>query len=420
MYWNHLAKIRWGEAIAFLTIFLVGAVVFAVQLATWAIPQLTLYQELVPTKGIILETRITEKKISTDEAEDIILFRPEVLLEYRVDSKIYRNWTFDYPTVSGNGGFIAERQAAEKALTPFTPERRLVCWYRATQPEKAIVVWDVSFWGWCLLILSLGLIILGFIGFWQSFRYLAVSKERQAVLSQPAKKSTEGWETVPDIHAVNESPGTRLSYRLPLGSRPMMSIIGLTIFAGAWNIVAAIVLIHLFFVSTETVTDMLVSTLLWVLFCTAGVILLWNVLRQLWTGIRISTTLLELSDHPVYPGRKYRVLLFQNGILHFRHLAVDLVCEEVARFHQGTDTAVSRKDVFRQTLFSQSDFSTSPEMPLDKEFYLQLPAGAVHSFRQENNEIIWKLELAVQLVHWKELRRDCPLIVRSNVLYSPD
>jgi hypothetical protein len=41
----------------------------------------------------------------------------------------------------------------------------------------------------------------------------------------------------------------------------------------------------------------------------------------------------------------------------------------------------------------------------------------MHSFRQENNEITWKLELIVQLTNRNELRRDCPIVVRpANVL----
>jgi hypothetical protein len=109
------------------------------------------------------------------------------------------------------------------------------------------------------------------------------------------------------------------------------------------------------------------------------------------------------------------VLLHQDGVLQFQTLTVDLVCEEIARFHQGTDTITNRLDVFRQTIFSRSEFSTKPESPLHEEFFLHLPPGCMHSFRHKNNEVAWKLEFTARLVGWSELRRDCPIVVRPEM-----
>jgi hypothetical protein len=51
---------------------------------------------------------------------------------------------------------------------------------------------------------------------------------------------------------------------------------------------------------------------------------------------------------------------------------------------------------------------------LHEEFLLHLPEGAMHSFRQKNNEVAWKLEFVATLAGWSELRRDCPIIVRPG------
>jgi hypothetical protein len=417
-----LSKIHWGEAVAYLTMFIVGTVVFAVQLTTWALPQLTLYQEFVPSRGTVLETRITEKHVShgsgTDSNRNAVRYRPEILLEHRSGNRGYHTWTFDYPTLTetGNRGYFDDRRSAETALEKFTPEQHITCWYRSGHPEQVIAVWNVSILGWCLLSVSFVLIILGLAGFFQSFRYLAVSRERQSVLTQPADSNTELWNTVPDVQTINDSPGTRLSYRLPFDSRPMMPIFGLLAFAIAWNIIAVGILIHLLIVPTDTLTDQVIGIAFRALFCTIGILLFWGVIRRLWNELRIASMLLEISDHPIYPGRKYRVLLYQNNFYRFQLLQVDLVCEEIARFHQGTDTATSRKTVFRKMLFSLSDFTISPEMPLDKEFSLQLPHGAMHSFCCNSNEITWRLELTIHLQGKEPLRRDCCVIVRpANV-----
>jgi hypothetical protein len=410
---SRFSQIRWGEALAFLTILIVGIVIFALQLWTWAIPQLILYQEFIPSRGLISNKRIAEKQFGTETR-----YRPEVLLEHTVEGKTYRVWTFDYPTLQPSEGFNAHRELAESALKPFEVGRRTLCWYRINHPEEAIIIWQSSIWGWFLLLLSFSLIVLGFVGLPQSFRSLAVSKERQAALVTFPKDSTNrpsDWATVPDIRGINESPGTHLSYRLPLGQRPVFLLVGQSLFATAWTIIALVILILTFFDSSEGWTDFIVSLLFRGLFCGVGIALYWMVARQLWITFRVAPTLLELSDHPVYPNRKYRILIHQDGKLQFQNLMVDLVCEEIARFHQGTDTVTNRQDVFRQTIFSRSDFMTTPESPLHEEFFLHLPEGAMHSFRQKNNEVAWKLEFIATLVGWSELRRDCPIVVRPGL-----
>jgi len=407
---TRFSQIRWGEALAFLTMCIVGVVIFAIQLWTWAIPQLTLYQEFVPSRGIILDKRIVEQTFGTE-----VRYRPEVLLEHTVDGRAYRVWTFDYHTLRPKEGFTVHPEFAESLLEPFPVRQWTNCWYRVNDPAQAIVVWQISIWGWFLLLLSFSLIVLGLIGLPQAFRLLAVSKERQvAVLALP-KQHKSDWATIPDIRSINESPGTHLAYRLPLGHRPIFSLIGQTVFAAAWTIIALVVLIQSFFDTAGDWKDLLLNLLFRGLFCAVGIALYWAVARQLWATFRVAPTLLELSDHPVYPNRKYRVLLHQDGMLSFQHLTVDLVCEEIARFHQGTDTVTNRLDVFRQTIFSRSDFSTAPGSPLHEEFYLQLPEGAMHSFRQKNNEVAWKLEFTAQLTGWSELRRDCPIVVRPGL-----
>ena len=407
---NRFSQIRWGEALAFLTMLIVGIVIFGLQLWTWAIPQLTLYQEFVPSRGVILEKRVVEQTFGTE-----VLYRPEVWLEHTVDGRNYRVWTFDYRTLQPKEGFIVHQELAESALEPFDIGQRTNCWYRVSDPEQAIVVWQISIWGWFLLLLSFSLIVLGLVGLPQSFRLLAVSKERQVAVLMLPKPNPSDWATIPDIRSINESPGTHLSYRLPLGHRPFFPLIGQTIFAAAWTIIALVILIQSFFGTAGSWMDQLLNILFRSLFCAFGIILYWVVARQLWITFRVAPTLLELSDHPIYPNRKYRVLLHQDGVLQFQHLMVDLVCEEIARFHQGTDTVTNRLDVFRQTIFSRSDFCTTPESPLHEEFYLQLPEGVMHSFRQNNNEVAWKLEFMAQLVGWSELRRDCPIVVRPGL-----
>ena len=173
-------------------------------------------------------------------------------------------------------------------------------------------------------------------------------------------------------------------------------------------------MLHSWFHPLADWSDHVFGSILRVIFCGVGLVLLIAVFHRILLTFAIGPTLLEISDHPIYPGRRYRLLLLQSGVLRFRELVVAIVCVEIARFHQGTDTITSRKEVFRQPLFSRTDFETTASVPLEQEFFLQLPLGAMHSFRRENNEIQWRIDVFAQLVGWPDIHRDCQVIVQPH------
>jgi hypothetical protein len=413
---SRLPRHRWGEPIFFAIILITGLIVFFIQLWTWAIPQLTFYQEVIPSHGTIIETKIAEITLDT-----VTVFRPEVLLEHQVQGVSYRVWTFDFRTLKPKEGFVADKQRAESALVPFQPGQSIECWYRTGHPEEVVVVWKNFVWGWFFLLLSFSLIVSGLVGFVQSFRLVAVSEERKAARAISAFSSRDNSRrfdcpTIPDIRIISESPGTHLAFRLPLGNQPIFPLVGLTLFTLAWFIISFGIMFHSFIYPAENRSDQVIGVVFRGLFCGVGIILFVNVIHRLLLEFRLGPILLEISDHPLYPGRKYRVLLQQSGILRFNHFSVDLVCEEIARFRQGTDTITNRKNVFRQTIFSRNDFETTPDLPLRQEFFFQLPIDAMHSFRGENNEILWKIDLHAQIVGKPEIRRESPMVVRPVVL----
>jgi hypothetical protein len=110
----------------------------------------------------------------------------------------------------------------------------------------------------------------------------------------------------------------------------------------------------------------------------------------------------------------------QLGTFRFKDFTVAVVCEEIARFRQGTDTITTHKEVFSKTLFHKTDYETQPDMPLVEEMRFSLPFGAMHSFFTEHNEIRWKISVQADITHWPNLNRDCPIIVRpSQIVTSP-
>jgi hypothetical protein len=107
------------------------------------------------------------------------------------------------------------------------------------------------------------------------------------------------------------------------------------------------------------------------------------------TGIGV--TLVEISDHPLYPGGKYEVFISQSGRLKIKTFRVLFVCDEEATYHQGTNTRTARQRVCEQELFRRDNFEIQSGDPFETQVALEVCEGAMHSFTSANNQIGWKI-----------------------------
>ncbi|MDR1478314.1 MAG: hypothetical protein LBJ00_05175 [Planctomycetaceae bacterium] len=429
-----LFKRRFGEPLAFLVIFIVGLVFFSVHIKTWVVPQLTLMQEFILSKGVVLDTHIFDAEVGGKK-----MYSPTVLLQYDAPTPkpntpndeepeiiTYKVWTFNEKYSRTGSDFSYNKNEADKLISIYKVGDVVDCWYRMSDPRVVIVYRQFSLSGYIFLVLSFSLLLLGLIGFCFSFRLHAVSTERRAALEAVAVNSplatlagntrSTAWSTIPDFKIINESPGTHLAFRLPLGNQPIFPLVGLTLFTIAWLFIAAVIMIQSVMTPAVELYDMIGGTILRSLFLGVGFFLSFMVVQKYIRTFGAGMMLLEISDHPIYSGRRYRLLLLVSGTLQFHELSVSVICEEIARFTQGTDTATNRRNVFKQTVFRKSDFDISFDTPLSEEFFIQLPMGAMHSFRQENNEIGWKINIFARIAGWSEVQRECPIVVRPIIM----
>lgn len=407
-----------AEFLIFFIIFLVGFFLLLIHTFSWVIPQWKTVQEYVPGECTVLETRIQSRE-GTEEGKET-LYRPEVRISLIVEQVPYIIWTYEANTLSAEAGFSFDRDSAGEILESFEIGKAYPCWYPPRNPEKAVLKRESSLWGWFFLVIPLCLIAFGIGGITQSIRFFSISEERRAAQIankeraagiSPGSHFARFYPTVPDPKQINDSPGTFLAFRLPILSAPSIRLFILFFFASLWNAIAWSVLVGSLYHSSGAFHEIAFSIIFGLLFCGFGLVLIIGILHGLLTAFGIGPTILEISDHPLYPDRKYRLMLQQSGTLRFRRLEIGLVCEEIARFRQGTDTITSRKDVFSQNLFSKEDFETTREKPFQEEFFIRLPLGAMHSMRLEHNEILWKIVLHAQIIGWSDLLFECPIIV---------
>ncbi|MGL6196007.1 MAG: DUF3592 domain-containing protein [Thermoguttaceae bacterium] len=408
-------------------LFLIGFVFFIFHGITWVIPQLRMLRDSEPGVCTVLETRIQEKKNEhADTAGNESLYRPEVRIAFEVDNVKYVLWTYDSETLTENGGFSADRKLVEKIVNSFNINEQYQFWYNPFDPEKAVLIRGTSIWGWYFLAIPICLMVFGASGLYLSFRNFYISEERKAAIL--AKKASPPlallniipasmpghnpkFPTVPDSKTINDSPGTFLAFRLPTAWQPSVRLFTFAVYVVIWNVIAWVTLTWNLYHTTGTRSDLFFAVTFGVLFCGGGLVLIIWVLHHILKVFGVHPPILEISDHPIYPGRKYRIMLVLSGALRIRKLEVELVCMEIARFRQGTDTITSRREVYHQPLFFREDFETTWNAALQQEFFVRLPIGAMHSVQLEHNEIVWMLVLKTDLIGWSNMRCECPIIV---------
>jgi len=277
-------------------------------------------------------------------------------------------------------------------------------------------------WLWLVGMVLASLIFIGLGGLVYTLLRVGTTAERRGALAKRAKNidlladalpSPRDFPTVPrDVNLTN-SPGIKLAYRLPIARSPGWQAFGLGVFSLVWNgLVAAL--------SGLAITKYYAGNPDWYLtalvvpFAVVGVGALYYWLRLLFLTAAIGPTSLEISDHPIHPGRTYQVYLTQAGRLRVRSLVLTLACDEEASYRQGTDTRTESRRVFKKVVFSRENFEILPDIPYEHLCDLELPIDVMHSFQSDHNAVLWRLIVQGTVEKWSSFERIFPIIVHPT------
>jgi hypothetical protein len=284
-----------------------------------------------------------------------------------------------------------------------------------SQPRPEMLRPGFGFWLTVLVLVSL--MLLGGGGVARAIRLMTASAERRSALArrkrfyeihgQPPKRDLP---TVPNEANLINSPGVRLTYRLPANQSPAWRLIASMVFCLIWNGAAAILLV----LAGQSFFDERPEwflTLFTVPFLMIGGWAIFDFIRQMLIHTGIGPTNIEITDQPFHPGGRYRLYLSQSGRLSVRFLTVNLVCEEQATYRQGTDLRAETKKVFDRQLFRETDFTIEPGIPFEREAEFEVPPTAMHSFQSEHNALSWKLVVHGNVESWPPFERIFPVVI---------
>ncbi len=407
-----------GEALFFAALLLIGCIGCAAFFFFLVLPQWRVNYEYLETT-----CRVVGKSISRQDGEEGALYRPDLQIEYEVDGQTYVEVAYDVQRAYSPGR--DEKQAILDGFVEYTEEngQRYLCWYDPDDPRKVVLVRGLSWWAWLVFAVPISFVLIGGGGLIYRLLHWGKSAERSAAMTRrltapdPFGGEEIEFPNVPDGADVTNSPGTRLKFRLPIGTSAgwalFVTALGCLLFNGVVAVFVTVVVGgHLDGEPNWYLTLFLIP------FVLGGIALIAFFVRQLLVTTGVGPTQVEISAHPLHPGERCRLFVTQSGKLKVNSISVMLVCEEAVAYRQGTNTRTETREVHRQTVYRREAFEIGHGTPFEAEFDLDVPAGAMHSFKSTHNEINWKVLVQGDVTRWPDYQRVFPVIIHPETVPS--
>ncbi|TWT90006.1 hypothetical protein Mal64_03880 [Pseudobythopirellula maris] len=404
---------RLGEVFYNLVIIAAGAVGGWWVVTDALLPDLRLYRDVgrfVETTGRVIDARvITRPGLAEQE------YSPELLVVFHTPAgERHTTWTRH-----GVGRDAPSELDAQRALKAFPIGTELPCWHDPADHDRVLLSPSRPWQPWLQLLIPLSLILVGVVGVVRALLKTRVSPEMRSAMRRRGV-DVELLETgsprptlaaaLPPVATASDSPGVRLAHRLPIDGERGWRLVGMAIICLLWNGLALLFIFQLaadFFSGERPV---MVSLIVAPLAITGGW-LAYSLLCDAWSPGAGGLTQIEVSRWPLRSGETCEALLIQKGQTRVRELTVALVCEEVATYHQGTDSRTATEEVYRKKLVAEGRFDVENEAGYERPFSFTPPADGPASFVSPHNEVRWLLEARVASRRWPEFKRRFELCV---------
>lgn len=384
-----------GEGFFYGVLLVAGLIFGGLLLSGVAVPEWRINHDFVETRGMIVATGLAKRTLEDPPGSIVITWQPCLRIRYAVEPTVREGWSRPLAPDA-----TADRSVALGRLSVWRIGTEVRCWYDPADPGSVVLERGYNWWLWLLtLVLPGALVAFGGSGLMRAVRIWGKSEERRASsagladLFDPgvhALEAAPGHPAVPNCDNLVNSPGTILRYRLPLESPENWALLGFGLFAVLWNAVVVVLAVGAGLDLLGGRKDWLLFGLL-IPFVLVGVAGIACFVRGLVTVTAVGTSQLEISDHPLRPGGRYDVLLWQAGAGTLQSLAMSIEAEEQATFRQGTDTRTERLVVRSLALKEWRDVHLSPGTRFEARVEIEIPSDAMHSFASEHNAVHWRV-----------------------------
>lgn len=218
---------------------------------------------------------------------------------------------------------------------------------------------------------------------------------------------------------VRKEPGRMMAVRIRPEAGAAVNMAFLGCFSLFWNGIVSVFVAILVYQWFEGEFQLFMALFL-IPFVLIGIALFIGFLSKLLIWLRVPEIVLEMEQEPLSPGEHARIHLVQGGQFSLNTLTVDLRCIEKISYTRGTDTYTETHEVYTERLLDTGPIELNAALKLEQPLEFRIPAEGPVSFRAPHNELVWSLEVALDVSRWPNAKytypfRVAPAAVRARL-----
>lgn len=248
---------------------------------------------------------------------------------------------------------------------------------------------------------------------------MGTSEERREALVQKATQLKVVSDTftphtefpnIPRGMNITNSPGIHLKYRLPIIQLSAWRFFTLSLLCLILTAIASALVVTAWSQYQMSIYPW-ASWVMAIVFSAVAFIAVYAFLWEVMTYSGLGPTCLEISEHPLFPGKTYEIFLSQAGRMTLKQLELKLSCFEEVTYQQGTDIRTESNEVRVVPIATRNDVSIEPDLPYVTSASFVLPDDAMHSFQSSHNHISWVIIVTGDVENWPRFDRRFPVVV---------
>lgn len=323
-----------------------------------------------------LPCQIISSRVQSHDSDDGTTYRVDILYQYEVDGIAYKSSAYNFWRISSSG-----YQAKRDIVNQYPPGAQAMCHVNPADPRDAVLHPGPAGAERWLGLIPLVFALVGLGGLVGTWRAMARTKATPS-LTEPGIRSSG-----PLILTPRNTPVAKLAVAVGI--------------AAFWNGIVSVFVVQL--IEEYTAGAFPIGLTLFLLpFVAIGLGLLGMVGYQV-LALRNPRPRLTLDQAGLTPGQKYRLAWQMAGdVRRLSRLSICLVGREIATYRRGTSTAKDEHKFYTRELFASERVNDMEAGVVD----LELPRRAMHSFKSDNNQIEWFIQVDGRIARWPDLKAE--------------
>lgn len=348
--------------------------------------------------------RVIRSEVRSHSSDDGTTYSVHILYEYEFDSKKHRSDRYTFM-----GGSSSGYKGKRRVVDSYPAGKQALCWVNPERPHEAVLKRGFT----PMMLVGLVPLIFLAVGVGGIFGVLRRRRRKLHARDQatwlPDAKTQDA--TIENVYAAPAAAGNEPVVLRPKTAR-WAKCLGLLIFALFWNGICSILFAEVIegFREGDPAWGM---TLFSIPFALVGLGVIIAVIYQL-LAVFNPRIQLQLGLGQIALGQQTSLAWQITGrVERLQAFSITLIGREQARYRRGTKTYTDKKTFHQQELFQTSDALSMAQ----GQTTLAIPAQSMHSFKSDNNQVIWSLVVEGDVPRWPDVKDTFEIVVPPM---SPD